>query len=97
MVVYWDGKAWTDRYEGPEAAAGPAAAPTAKGSGGLRKWLLPAIAALVALFIGIGIGGAGKGGSTTGAAATSTVTATATVSKAGATVTTGPTVTRRSR
>lgn len=90
---YWDGKAWTDRYEDAEAAAGPAAASAGKSSGGLRRWLLPAIAALVALFIGIGLGGAGKGGGTTGATSTPTVTATATVSKAGATVTTGPTVT----
>jgi len=72
---------------------GAAAAPAGKGSGGLHRWLLPAIAAVVALFIGIGLGGAGKGGGTTGATSTPTVTATATVSKAGATVTTGPTVT----
>jgi len=92
---YWDGKTWTDRYEDTEAAAGPSAAPAGKGPGGLRRWLLPAaiISALAALIIGIGIGGAGKGGGTTGAASTSTVTATATVSKAGATVTAGPTVT----
>ena len=99
---YWDGQAWTDRYEDTEATAGPSAAPGGKRSGGLRRWLLPAIAALVALFIGAGIGAAGKSGGTTGAASTSTVTATAAVSTvtatastvtATATVTTGPTVT----
>lgn len=56
--------------------------PAGKGSGGLRRWLLPAIAALVALFIGMGIGGAGKSSGTTGAEAAPTVTAT--VTKAGA-------------
>jgi len=80
-----------DRYEGPEAAAGPPATPAAKSSGGLRRWLLPAIAALVALFIGIGIGGAGKSSGTTGGAAAPTVTAT--VTKAGAAGSPGATVT----
>jgi len=94
---YWDGEAWTDRYEDTEAAAGPSAAPAGRSSGGLRRWLLPAatISAFTALIIGIGIAGAGKGGGTTGAASTSTVTATAAASTvtATATVTTGPTVT----
>ncbi len=75
---YWDGKGWTDRYEGPEAAAGPPAASAGKSSGGPRRWwLLPTIA----LFIGIGLGGVGKSDGTTGAAAP---TVTATVTKAGA-------------
>ena len=88
---YWDGKAWTDRYEDAQAATGPPAAPAGKSSGGLRRWLLPAIAALVALFIGMGIGGAGKSSGTTSAAPVSTVTAT--VTKAGAAAAPGATVT----
>jgi len=90
---YWDGKAWTDRYEDAQGTPGATAtaAPAGKGSGGLRKWLLPAIAALVALFIGIGIGGSGKSSGTTGAAPAATVTAT--VTKAGAAAAPGATVT----
>jgi len=88
---YWDGQAWTDRYEDTEAAAGPSAAPAGRSSGGPRRWwLLPTIAAL---FIGIGLGGVGKSEGTTGTAATSTVTATVTKAGAAGSPVTAPAVT----
>ncbi len=85
---YWDGNAWTDRYQDAEKST-PTVVPGKKGGG--RKWLLPGIAALVALFIGIGIGGSGKSSGTIGAAPAATVTAT--VTKAGAAAAPGATVT----
>lgn len=88
---YWDGNAWTDRYEDAQGAAGASGMPPEKGTRARRKWLLPAIAALVALFFGIGIGGAGKSGGTTGATPAATVTAT--VTKAAAAAAPGATVT----